>query len=148
MTLSSLQSLLSFDRLHQDAIVIQPNCHLHGGDVSDLINTKVFSLIAVLGIFHLLRWWIWWRYFSDQRVQKLRYNLSMSCHRVRQLIEDIEYSGSGRALRGSMVRKCPGVNAEMSFGSWLNDVSGREFKTDSTWVALCIIFRKKVFAHL
>ena len=83
--------------------------------------------------FHLRRCCNVGKYSELQRFQNCWRNFWMYCHRDNRLSAVSTKLGSGMAFISLKIKKCAGVNALRSFGSFGIGVKGREFKIASNW---------------
>jgi len=91
--------------------------HLIGGSLSSFINTR--SPICKLSSFlvHLFLCCNVVRYSFFHLFQKCWQICCVNCHLDKQFILTNLKSGSGTAVNGCPIKKCPGVKAVKSFGS-------------------------------
>ena len=126
---STTRTILSFP---SKTFVIRPIGHRVGGVFSSLIITTSLMSIFVCPVCHFFRYCKFDKYSADHFFQKslIRCSILFFC-RVREIVSFPVVFGSGNSVIGRPIKKCPGVSAKASLGSFETEVIGREFKIAS-----------------
>lgn len=105
--------------------------HLVDGSRSSLISTRSLSSISHSLSAHFGRCCSLERYSLDHRVQKCWCIFCTCCHRSSRLQFMSSKFDSAGAVICVPIKKCAGVNASNSFGSFESGHNGLEFNTAS-----------------
>ena len=105
--------------------------HFARGSFWSVISTRDPSLISFEGWCHLEIERCRCRHSVDHRAQKYWSRCWMNCHRSNRETGISNREGSGIVVRGSPIKKCPGVKADKSSGSSERGERGRELNTAS-----------------
>ena len=120
------------------ALITHARGHLVGIVGSSRRHTMVSTCMFGVGFCHFDNLFKVLRYSFDHRFQKWVVSFWHKFHLRNMVTGSRDSVGSGNAIRGFPIRKCPGVNTSNPSESSGRGISGLEFRHASIWVRVVV----------